>query len=77
MTRGGIEPLPNTSAESFSTATAYPLFNLKLSSGPRNPKGIKKEHPSGMFSFFYDPWGNRTPVTAVKGRCLDRLTNGP
>ena len=20
---------------------------------------------------------NRTPVTAVKGRCLDRLTNGP
>ncbi len=26
---------------------------------------------------FGDPWGNRTPVTAVKGRCLDRLTNGP
>ena len=24
-----------------------------------------------------DPWENRTPVTAVKGRCLDRLTNGP
>ena len=24
-----------------------------------------------------DPWGNRTPVTAVKGRCLNRLTNGP
>ena len=26
---------------------------------------------------FGDPRGNRTPVTAVKGRCLDRLTNEP
>ena len=24
-----------------------------------------------------DPWRNRTAVTAVKGPCLDRLTNGP
>ena len=24
-----------------------------------------------------DPWGNRTPVTGVRGRCLNRLTNGP
>jgi hypothetical protein len=24
-----------------------------------------------------DPYGNRTRVTAVKGRCLNRLTNGP
>ena len=32
-----------------------------------------------MCSFFVfgDPWENRTPVTAVKGRCLSRLTNGP
>ena len=27
--------------------------------------------------FFGDPYGNRTHVTAVKGRCLNRLTNGP
>ena len=27
--------------------------------------------------FFGDPVGNRTRVTAVKGRCLDRLTTGP
>ena len=26
---------------------------------------------------FGDPTGNRTPVTAVKGRCLARLTMGP
>ena len=25
----------------------------------------------------YDPWGTRTPVTAVKGPCLNLLTNGP
>ena len=28
-------------------------------------------------SLFGDPYGNRTHVTAVKGRCLNRLTNGP
>ena len=27
--------------------------------------------------FVYDPYGNRTHVTAVKGPCLNRLTNGP
>ena len=24
-----------------------------------------------------DPYGNRTRVTGVRGRCLNRLTNGP
>lgn len=24
-----------------------------------------------------DSWGNRTPVTGVRGRCLNRLTNEP
>ena len=28
-------------------------------------------------SFFGDPYGNRTHITAVKGRCLNLLTNGP
>ena len=28
-------------------------------------------------SRFGDPYENRTRVTAVKGRCLNRLTNGP
>ena len=27
--------------------------------------------------FFGDPYGTRTHVTAVKGRCLNHLTNGP
>ena len=28
-------------------------------------------------SFLDDPYGIRTRVTAVKGRCLNRLTKGP
>ena len=27
--------------------------------------------------FYDDPYGIRTRVTAVKGRCLNRLTKGP
>ena len=30
-----------------------------------------------LWGFVGDPTGNRTRVTAVKGRCLDRLTIGP
>ena len=39
----------------------------------------KERHPmqSDVSLFSGDPWENRTPVTAVKGRCLSRLTNGP
>ena len=41
-------------------------------------RGAKKEHLHDVQVFFFgDPWENRTPVTAVKGRCLSRLTNGP
>ena len=30
-----------------------------------------------MNNFHSDSYGNRTRVTAVKGRCLDRLTKEP
>ncbi len=30
-----------------------------------------------LYILFGDPWENRTPVTGVRGRCLNRLTNGP
>ena len=39
-----------------------------------------KENKKEIFdkiSFKNDPYGIRTRVTAVKGRCLNRLTNGP
>ena len=39
--------------------------------------GQIKNPPSECSKDFYDPYGNRTHVTAVKGPCLNRLTNGP
>lgn len=38
---------------------------------------IKKLLNPKIEELFYDPYGNRTHVTAVKGPCLNRLTNGP
>ena len=32
---------------------------------------------ANLFLFVGDPWGNRTPVCGVRGRRLNRLTNGP
>ena len=45
----------------------------------RFPRWICKSNQptSGGLIAFGDPYGNRTHVTAVKGRCLNRLTNGP
>ena len=37
----------------------------------------QKSHLKRGDFLFGDPYGNRTHVTAVKGRCLNRLTNGP
>ncbi len=37
----------------------------------------QKIHQNLSDGFHYDPYGIRTRVTAVKGRCLNRLTNGP
>ena len=37
----------------------------------------KKAGLNVLLSFFGDPYGNRTHVFAVRGRCLSRLTKGP
>ena len=37
----------------------------------------EKSTTSNEVVLFGDPYGNRTHVTAVKGPCLNRLTNGP
>ena len=39
--------------------------------------GDKKESTPKCALFFGDPYGNRTHVFAVRGRCLSLLTNGP
>ena len=36
-----------------------------------------KKHLREARAFLYDPYGNRTHHYAVKGRRLNRLTNGP
>ena len=42
------------------------------------PRGTKKcRHRNWCLHFFGDPWENRTPVSALRGPCLSRLTNGP
>ena len=39
--------------------------------------GAKNPRHRMMSGIFGDPYGNRTHITAVKGRCLNLLTNGP
>ena len=44
----------------------------------RSMYGARKNPRHRMMSgIFGDPYGNRTHITAVKGRCLNLLTNGP
>ena len=39
---------------------------------------LDKKTDNMMLSvFLYDPYGTRTRVTSVKGRCLNHLTKGP
>ena len=37
----------------------------------------KENNTDNCLCCFGDPYGTRTHVTAVKGRCLNLLTNGP
>ena len=66
--RRGILPRANQrSTGALVTASPPPCSN---------PCYQRKSTPLGCF-FFGDPYGIRTHVTAVKGRCLNPLTNGP
>ena len=48
-------------------------FNVRAT-GPQKRKSTTSVV---LFLWSGDPYGNRTHVTAVKGPCLNRLTNGP
>ena len=50
---------------------------LKGSHTEPDPQRQKNPNKSSDFFVVGDPDGNRTRVTAVKGRCLSRLTTGP
>ena len=60
-------PLPCWRMELSGGRTRWVRFGMRIT---------KRSHPNGWL-LFGDPYGNRTHVTAVKGRCLNRLTNGP
>ena len=54
--------------------------NAKSSKNASNSNKNAEKRPQKCFlrAFrFGDPYGTRTHVTAVKGRCLNHLTNGP
>ena len=61
----------------------YPTFLMNSGQTADKPKFLQKEKPTKGFvkpnvSYAYgDPYGNRTHDSAVKGRCLNLLTNGP
>ena len=51
----------------------------RMTGSDRRPSACKADAlPAGLILHLSgDPYGIRTRVTAVKGRCLNRLTNGP
>ena len=56
------------------------MHNMKSASvfdSDGSPPTKKKSRTFVLLSVGGDPYGNRTHVTAVKGPCLNRLTNGP
>ena len=58
---------PKSSASANSANRAYIILSIRL----------KKRNQRFLSQTNGDPIGNRTRVTAVKGRCLNRLTMGP
>ena len=52
----------------------FPQAVVLFDSSYRSTKKLLNPEIEELFG---DPYGNRTHVTAVKGPCLNRLTNGP
>ena len=52
----------------------FPQAAVLFDSSYRSTKKLLNPEIEELFG---DPYGNRTHVTAVKGPCLNRLTNGP
>ena len=60
-------------------SNSAPLRKLALrSDSPQeSPKKEKQHDPSSDCAVFGDSWENRTPVSALRGPCLSRLTKEP
>ena len=70
----------------FPACTLRPLALLRLPVSATGGGRLRSTSSYGstkivlqpkLEDYFGDPYGNRTHVTAVKGPCLNRLTNGP
>ena len=76
LIRGGsVSPAGSVRARSNSPPDCFLYASVrfpkaKLSSAGNEKSAVKPADSS-------DPWGNRTPVYAVRGRRLSRLTNRP
>ena len=83
---GAIHPTAQKPGQSDSTPVDKSVESVN-NSGENRGKGVgsqllgpetQKNPVRKALDFWHgDPYGNRTHVTAVKGRCLNRLTNGP
>ena len=75
----GLLPFCNHRNFHFLFQMAHcPSFPVSCRDTPQKvPQTEKKPLSSGQRLFSGDPYGTRTHVTAVKGRCLNHLTNGP
>ncbi len=70
-------PLVEVRHDSVNAATLLLTIVICFAKSNREKDKTKESTSSYSLLFFGDPYGNRTHVTAVKGPCLNRLTNGP
>ena len=82
MLVGSVSEPPKLNKKYYSRKNGnvkhFVLFSDKLCDNlPHSSFKNKKRLALQVAFYFGDPYGNRTHVTAVKGRCLNRLTNGP
>ena len=71
-----ITPKSITQKSSYPKITALAWWTM-TGSNCRHPACKAGALPAELIVHIGDPSGNRTRDTAVKGRCLNRLTNGP
>ena len=67
----------NNSKELFDAFSLVPLSFRISSDISQKLSKYEKSASATEADSLDDPYGIRTRVTAVKGRCLNRLTNGP
>ena len=75
----GATPLNKTAVQAVLFSLTYGVEPSDCVGASFDETGEQNKKSTAFAVLFYsgDPYGNRTHVTAVKGPCLSRLTNGP